>query len=265
VRQAVTPSIVAQKQFEFRQAKSRGLQRGWRKCWPPTPAVRTRLIVRLLATSEGGIRMRGVAIPSDEIFVVDDDKIVQDLLSAEFTQAGFRATSFFDGSSFLEAALARTPACVILDMYLPAETGLDLLKKLDAKNYPAPILMFTGRGDIPSAVAAIKSGAFDFVEKQFDGTICNRVREAIDAWALERRNGTAADPPSFDSSGCDRLTRRERDVLAQITTAASNREAAVNLGISQRTVEVHRRHIMQKLGARNTVDLIRIVLKVRHV
>jgi two-component system, LuxR family, response regulator FixJ len=209
-------------------------------------------------------RMHDVAISSDEIFVVDDDKFVHDTLSALLGQVGFRVTSFFDGSSFLEAALARTPACVILDMYMPGETGLDLLEKLDAKNYPAPILMFTGRGDIPSAVAAIRNGAFDFVEKQFDGTIGKRVREAVDAWAHKRQNGGGSDPPLQDSPGYDRLTRRERDVLAQITTAATNREAAANLGISRRTVEVHRRHIMQKLGARNTVDLVHIILKARH-
>jgi FixJ family two-component response regulator len=204
--------------------------------------------------------MNGPAMSNNEIFVVDDDGLVHEALSAIFAQVGYRATSFFDGNSFLKAALTRTPACVILDMYMPGSSGLDLLKKLKAKNYPAPVLMFSGRGDIPHAVEAIRNGAFDFVEKRLDLTIGDRVREAVDAWAREQQDSTGSEHALLDFPGCDQLTRRERDVLAQITTAASNREAAINLGISRRTVEIHRRHIMQKLGARNTVDLVRIVI-----
>jgi FixJ family two-component response regulator len=205
-------------------------------------------------------QMHGPEISSNEIFIVDDDSLVHDALSAIFEQVGFRATSFFDGNSFLKAALARTPACVILDMYMPGGSGLDILKKLKAKNYPAPVLMFSGRGNIPNAVEAIRNGAFDFVEKRLDATIGDRVRQAVDAWAREQQDGAGSEPALLNFPGCDELTRRERDVLAQITTAASNREAAINLGISRRTVEIHRRHIMQKLGARNTVDLVRIVI-----
>jgi FixJ family two-component response regulator len=204
--------------------------------------------------------MNGPAMSNNETFVVDDDGLVHEALSAIFAQVGYRATSFFDGNSFLKAALTRTPACVILDMYMPGSSGLDLLKKLKAKNYPAPVLMFSGRGDIPHAVEAIRNGAFDFVEKRLDLTIGDRVREAVDAWAREQQDSTGSEHALLDFPGCDQLTRRERDVLAQITTAASNREAAINLGISRRTVEIHRRHIMQKLGARNTVDLVRIVI-----
>jgi FixJ family two-component response regulator len=206
------------------------------------------------------VQMHGSAISSNEIFVVDDDSLVHEALSAIFMQVGYRATSFFDGNSFLKAALARTPACVILDMYMPGSSGLDLLKKLSARNYPAPVLMFSGRGDIPNAVEAIRNGAFDFVEKRLDTTIGDRVLAAVAAWAREQQNGARSESALLDFPGRDQLTRRERDVLAQITTAASNREAAANLGISRRTVEIHRRHIMQKLGAKNTVDLVRMVI-----
>jgi len=102
-------------------------------------------------------QMNGPAISNNEIFIVDDDSLVHEALSAIFEQVGYRATSFFDGNSFLKAALTRTPACVILDMYMPGSSGLDLLKKLKAKNYPAPVLMFSGRGDIPHAVEAIRN------------------------------------------------------------------------------------------------------------
>jgi FixJ family two-component response regulator len=145
-------------------------------------------------------------------------------------------------------------------MYMPGSSGLDLLKKLSARNYPAPVLMFSGRGDIPNAVEAIRNGAFDFVEKRLDTTIGDRVLAAVAAWAREQQNGARSQSALLDFPGRDQLTRRERDVLVQITTAASNREAAANLGISRRTVEIHRRHIMQKLGAKNTVDLVRMVI-----
>ena len=151
---------------------------------------------------------------------------------------------------------------MLLDIYVPGKSGLEILRDLDANSYAAPILIMSAHGNIPIAVEAIKSGAFDFIEKRQDAVaIVDRVHEAMDAWTRMRQlNGNASDPVSRPFSGRDRLTPRERDVLNQIASAASNKEAAKNLGISQRTVEIHRVHIMQKLGAKNTADLIRIVL-----
>src|SRR3984893_7849259 len=103
---------------------------------------------------------------SGEVFIVDDDPMVRDVLSEVFAQAGYRAISFVDGASFITAARERIPACVILDIYMPDRSGLEILKDLDAPNYPAPIFIASGRGDIPTAVEAIKNGAFDFVEKR---------------------------------------------------------------------------------------------------
>ena len=114
-----------------------------------------------------------------EVFIVDDDPTVRDLLSEVFAQAGYRAVSFVDGASFVEAARDRVPACVILDIYMPGRSGLEILKDLDAPNYPAPIFVASGRGDIPSAVEAIKNGAFDFIEKRLDAaTLVARVRRS---------------------------------------------------------------------------------------
>jgi two-component system response regulator FixJ len=200
--------------------------------------------------------------PSQEILIVDDDATVRDSLSTLFALEGYRVTTFTDGESFVNAARTRPSACVLLDIYVPGKSGLEILKDLDANSYAAPVLIMSAHGNIPIAVEAIKSGAFDFIEKRQDaGAIVDRVREAIDAWTrMRRRNGDASDPLSRPFPGRDRLTPRERDVLNQIASAASNKEAAKNLGISQRTVEIHRVHIMQKLGAKNTADLIRIVL-----
>jgi two-component system response regulator FixJ len=199
----------------------------------------------------------------DEIFIVDDDADIRDSLSIMFTRDGFRVSTFRDATSFIAAARIRSPACVLLDVHMPGKSGLDILKEIDASNYIAPILMISGRGDIPTAVVAIKDGACGFVEKGMNAdAIIARVRESISDFHTDknRNNGNGSELPSHSFPGFDRLTPRERDVLSQITAAASNKEAASNLGISQRTVEVHRIHIMQKLAAKNTADLIRIVL-----
>ena len=199
---------------------------------------------------------------SEEILIVDDDATVRDSLSTLFALEGYRVTTFMDGTSFVSAARTRPIACVLLDIYIPGKSGLDILKDLDANSYAAPILIMSAHGNIPIAVEAIKSGAFDFIEKRQDAeAIVDRVRDAIGAWTRMRElHGNAADPLSRAFAGRERLTPRERDVLSQIVSAASNKEAAKNLGISQRTVEIHRVHIMQKLGAKNTADLVRIVL-----
>ncbi len=199
--------------------------------------------------------------PNREVFVVDDDPIVRDVLSEVFAQAGYQAVSFVDGASFVAAARERIPACVILDIYMPGRSGLEILRDIDAPNYPAPIFVASGRGDIPSAVEAIKNGAFDFIEKRLDAaTLVERVGEAIKVRAA-LRNGNGAQALLTTFPGAELLTRREHEVLALIAASSTNKEAAQELGISQRTVEIHRAHIMHKLGAKNSVDLARKVMR----
>jgi two-component system, LuxR family, response regulator FixJ len=199
---------------------------------------------------------------SREIFIVDDDPIVRDMLSALFDQAGYLPISFVDGASFVAAARKRIPACVILDIYMPGRSGLEILKDIDASNYPAPIFIASGRGDIPSAVEAIKNGAFDFIEKRLDArALVARVGEAVRARSQPRQAGKGAQRPPAAFVGSELLTRREHEVLALITASATNKEAAQTLGISPRTVEIHRAHIMHKLGAKNSVDLARRVMR----
>lgn len=195
-----------------------------------------------------------------EIFIVDDDQAVRDALSVVFSLEGYRVTSFGEGTSFLEAAHLITPACILLDVHMPGLSGLDVLKKLNAQHYAAPIFIISGQADIPMAVDAIKHGALDFIEKPFDAnTVVARVREAIEVWVRRAENGYGDILPS-QFLGQDLLTPREREVLGQIAGGASNKEAGRKLGISPRTIEVHRARIMEKLGAKNAADLVRIVL-----
>ena len=201
--------------------------------------------------------MQPQPMPKSEVFIVDDDPAVRDALSLVFTLEGYQVAGFAEGTTFLAAARARVPACIILDVNMPGRSGLDLLKELNAPHYAAPLFIMSGQGDIPMAVDAIRHGAFDFIEKPFDAdTVVRRVRAAIAAAA--HRLDDADGLPEFP--GRELLTPREKDVLAQITGGASNKEAGRRLAISPRTVEVHRARIMEKLGARNAAELVGVVL-----
>jgi two-component system, LuxR family, response regulator FixJ len=193
-----------------------------------------------------------------EIFIVDDDPSVRAALSVVLSGEGFEVTGFPEGEAFLVAARSRTPGCVLIDVHLPGCSGVELLKALDAQRYPAPIFVISGQGDIPTAVDAIRLGALDFIEKPFDpAAVGARVREAIIAW---RKVGQEVSILAHNFPGHDRLTARERQVLERIARGASSKEAGRQLAISPRTVEVHRARIMEKLGAKNAADLMRVVL-----
>ena len=201
-------------------------------------------------------------IPSRDVIIVDDDPTIHDVLTAAFSNDGIRVVSYADGGSFLAAAATHRPACVLLDVNMPDRSGLEVLKEINAKKYPAPILMISGRNDVPAVVSAIKSGALDFIEKPFvPDDVVDRVQEAI---SVINRGAEAGHFGLARFFGRDLLTPREREVLTHIAGGASNKEVGRNLGISMRTVEVHRAHIMEKLCAKNAADLVRIVLSNGH-
>lgn len=193
------------------------------------------------------------------VCVVDDDEVIRDVLTAVFDADGFSVESFETGDGFLEGFEGQ-PACVLLDVLMPGRSGLDVLKELNARGSGAPVIMISGSADIPMAVDAIRHGALDFIEKPFDPeTIVRRVRAALDATdaraeAREHVDGAA------ECHAVEMLTPREREVLNLVSGGQSNKEAGRLLGISPRTIEVHRARIMEKLGAKNAADLVRIVM-----
>jgi two-component system, LuxR family, response regulator FixJ len=199
---------------------------------------------------------------SDErvVCVVDDDEVIRDVLSAVFDAHGFNVETFESGERFLTRSFDRPPACVLLDVLMPGPSGLEVLKALNARGGGAPVIMISGSADIPMAVDAIRHGALDFIEKPFDpATIVRRVRDALDASGA-RAEARAQVEEAHDLPGADALTPREREVLGLISGGQSNKEAGRMLGISPRTIEVHRARIMEKLGAKNAADLVRIVM-----
>jgi FixJ family two-component response regulator len=196
-----------------------------------------------------------------EIFVVDDDPAVRDTLSLVLSTAGYQVICFADGAALLAVARSRTPAAILLDVHIPGKSGLDILRELHGEEYPAPIFMISGHGDIAMAVSAIKNGALDFIEKPFRGSeLVSRLDEAISAYARRQAQFAGSNIATLHFPGREPLTRREREVLEQFTSGASNKEAGRTLGISPRTIEDHRANIMKKLGAKNAADLVRIVM-----
>lgn len=192
--------------------------------------------------------------------VLDGDPAARDALTTLFQAEGFAVHTCVNGEEFVAVSNTVRPDCVLLDTHLPDRSGLDILKAIGGAQYQAPVIMISRHGDIPTAVAAIKAGAYDFVEKPFDAPrLVARVREAIGRRREPSQSGRWP-PTPLTRLGPATLTARETEVLTEIVKGASNKEVGRTLGISPRTVEVHRAKIMDKLAARNTADLMRIVL-----
>jgi two-component system response regulator FixJ len=203
-------------------------------------------------------------VPVRTVIIVDDDRSMRDALAVVFSVAGYKVSLFPDAESFLAAVPVKAPAALLLDVHLPGRSGIDLLKRLDAAHYSAPILMISADADVAHVVAAVKSGAFDYMVKPLDGRdMVRRVGSAIAAFE-RKANAHAAPTIMRNFPGQAALTPRERQVLGEIANGASNKEVGRRLGISPRTVEVHRARIMTKIGARNAADLVRIVLGGGH-
>jgi two-component system, LuxR family, response regulator FixJ len=193
-----------------------------------------------------------------EIFVVEADPQEPELLSDHLSEGGFMVTPVPDGRSCLELVATRIPTAIVLDMELPLGPGIDVLRSLRAWQCPSPVVIVARRADMRMAVEAMKSGAVDVFEKPTE----------LDSLLACLRNTVRNAPPMKAAKpaklgvfpGRELLTRREREVLAQVAAGSSNKEAGRVLNISPRTVEVHRARIMEKLNARNAADLVRIVL-----
>ena len=195
-----------------------------------------------------------------DVVIVDDDAAVRDALAILLEMEGLRVKTFATGDAFLGEAARLKPGCVLMDVHMPGRSGLEILDAIGGAAYHAPVVMISGQGDVPMAVHAMKHGAFDFIEKPFDGpVVLKRVREAIARVASNSAVTMHGRLPAFP--GHDTLTAREVDVLEHIVGGASNKEAGRLLGISPRTIEVHRARIMEKLKARNTAELVRLVYR----
>jgi FixJ family two-component response regulator len=188
------------------------------------------------------------------VYIVDDDAAVRDSLALMLGLAGYQTALFADAESFLAAWREDWAGCVVADLRLPGKSGLELQAELHARRAVLPLIIMTAHGDVPSARSAFQARAIDFLEKPFDHA---QLRAAIDT-AFSREGARLE--RSGDGAKLATLTEREREVLEHVARGLHAKEIGAALGISRRTVEVHKTRIMEKLGARNLAELVRFAL-----
>ena len=190
------------------------------------------------------------------VYVVDDDASVRDSLALMLGLAGYATRLFADAESFLVAFDARWSGCVVADLRLPGMSGLEMQARVRERGSRIPFVVITAHGDVPAARAAFLQQAVDFIEKPFDDA---QLRAAIDtAFALESERLGDDELRRADADKLARLTAREREVMEHAVAGKHAKEIAAALGISPRTVEVHKMRIMEKLGVRNVAELVRL-------
>ena len=192
------------------------------------------------------------------VYIVDDDASVRDSLALMLGLAGYASAAFADAESLLAAWATEWKGCVVTDLRLPGLSGIELQAELARRGSRLPVVIITAHADVPGARAAFRAQALDFLEKPFDDA---QLRQAIDtAFAIEECRLQQDESMRADAAKLERLTPREREVLERAARGLHAKEIATALGISPRTVEVHKTRIMEKLGVRNIAELVRFAL-----
>ncbi len=195
------------------------------------------------------------------VHVVDDDAAIRDALSFLLRSRGLRARAWNSGEAFLAAWSPDMEGCLVLDVRMDGMSGVEAYDQLLEHGCAMPVLFLTGHGDVPLAVAALKRGAFDFVEKPFnDNQLVDRILEALRSDEALRR---AREAEAGVAERLGQLTPREREVMDRILAGEFNKTIADGLAIAVRTVEVHRARVFEKMGVRSAVELARLVARGR--
>ena len=192
------------------------------------------------------------------VFIVDDDEAVRNALRLLLRSVGLAATALPNAQQFLQTYDPHQPGCLVLDVRMPGMSGLELQQQLNLRGAMLPVIFITGHGDIPMAVDAMQQGAFDFLQKPFrDQDLIDRIQRALER---DRANRSEMDQKERARERLDSLTPREREILMLVTQGKPNKVMAADLGVSQRTVEIHRARVMEKMGVSSLAQLVRIVV-----
>jgi two-component system, LuxR family, response regulator FixJ len=192
------------------------------------------------------------------VMVVDDDAGVRNAMRLLLKSVGLESTLYASAQEFLAAYQPSQPGCLVLDIRMPGMSGLELQQQLNLRGAVIPVIFMTGHGDIPMAVEAMQHGAFDFLQKPFrDQDLLDRIQRAIakDAELRQSLGETERIRTHLDS-----LTPREREVLDLMTKGKQNKAIAQDLGVSPRTIEIHRARVMEKMGAQSVAELVHMML-----
>jgi two-component system response regulator FixJ len=196
---------------------------------------------------------------SQFVFVIDDDEAVRDSMGMLLESADLAYRCFDSADSFFEQHDTTQRGCLVLDIRMPGMTGLELQQRLTETGSALPIIFITGHGDVPMAVEAMQLGAFDFVQKPFrDQELVDRVTQALSLNQEEQEN-TAHRRHVLDCY--NELTPREKEVMHCVVKGQANKVIAMDLEVSQRTVEIHRARVMEKMRARSLADLVRMAME----
>lgn len=191
-----------------------------------------------------------------DVFIVDDDAAMRDVLRLQLEDTGLRTEAFVDGKSFLQACGQQSQGCVLLDMMMPGMDGYEVLTTMNERGLYIPVVFISAHGDISKAVRAMQLGAVDFLQKPIRvEVLIKHVQRALTI-DEERREAQIHIHNSRESYA--RLSPREREVMALVVSGLLNKEIARQLDLSPRTVEVHRIHVMNKMGVSNVAELVSV-------
>ena len=192
------------------------------------------------------------------VYIVDDDDGMRRALGILMTTVGYQPAAFAGPRDFLATYDASQPGCLVLDVRMPEMSGLELQQHLNRSGSMLPVILVSGHGDIPMAVQAMKDGAFDFLQKPFrDQELLDRINAAL---KLDAENRASVDRMADLKQRSESLTPREREVMALVVDGKANKVIAIDLGLSERTVEIHRANVMEKMGARSVAHLVKMHL-----
>jgi RNA polymerase sigma factor (sigma-70 family) len=192
------------------------------------------------------------------VYIIDDDEAVRQSLLWLLESVGQKVVTCADALEFLELPSFQRPACIVSDVRMPGISGLELQQQLQARGIDMPVIIITGHGDVTMAVRAMKAGAFEFVEKPFnDQFFVECVQRAL---AQDRETTSQKEQLMAIHSRIESLTQREHEVLDGVVDGLSSRQIGEQLGISSKTIEVHRSKMMVKMGANSVADLVRMVM-----